>query len=317
MAERASDWGMGGARLVDRGQLVDALDRAVTRRVTLISAPAGSGKTSLLRAWADRPFHTHQVAFVSVRRDQNDEQLFWLALLEAIRKAGGKSQADEPLTATPGFDAGAMVDRVLADLGRSSGRIVLVIDDLHELGPTVQPHLTRLLTELPAHVHAVLGTRRDLRLRLHQLRLAGELAEIRAADLRFSKAETRELLAASGVVLSDQALATLHERTEGWAAGLRLAAISLAEHPDPERFVAEFSGSNRTVGDYLVGEMLERQPAQVQRLLLNTSLLERVNGQLADLMTGSSGSESEKMLLDLEDANAFVFSVDPERTWFR
>src|SRR5712691_6611719 len=169
-------------------------------------------------------------------------------------------------------------------------------------------HLTRLLAELPPHVHAVLGTRRHLRLRLHQLRLAGELAEIRAADLRFSAAETRELLATSGVALSDQALATLQQRTEGWAAGLRLAAISLAEHPNPERFVAEFSGSNRTVGDYLVGEMLERQPAQVQRLLLNTSLLERVNGQLADLMTGSSGSESEseKILLDLEDANAFV-----------
>src|SRR5260370_279714 len=175
-------------------------------------------------------------------------------------------------------------------------------------------------TEVRVNVDAVLGTSRDLRLRLHQLRLAGELAEIRAADLRFSNAETRELLAASGVVLSDQALATLHERTEGWAAGLRLAAISLAEHSDPERFVTEFSGSNRTVGDYLVGEMLERQPAQVQRLLLNTSLLERGNGQLADLMTGSSGSESEsrseKMLLDLEDANAFVISVDPERTLF-
>src|SRR5205085_7063101 len=121
-AERASDWGMGGARLVDRGQLVDALDRAVTRRVTLISAPAGSGKTSLLRAWADRRLQTHRVAFVSVLRDLNDEQLFWLALLEAIRSTVGKSQADEPLTATPGFDVGAMVDRVLSELGRHGGR---------------------------------------------------------------------------------------------------------------------------------------------------------------------------------------------------
>src|ERR1700736_6790031 len=102
---------MGGARLVDRGQLVEALDRAVTRRVTLISAPAGSGKTSLLRAWAARPFQAHQVAFVSVRRDLNDEQLFWLALLEAIRNGAGKNDAYEPLAATPAFNAGAMVDR--------------------------------------------------------------------------------------------------------------------------------------------------------------------------------------------------------------
>ena len=323
-AERASDWGTSGTRLVDRGRLLAALDRAVTRKVTVISAPAGSGKTSLLRAWADRPQQTHRVAFVTVRREQHDEQLFWLALLQAIRETATvvESDADEPLVATPGFNAKAMVDRVLSQLADYPGRLVLVIDDLHELEAAgVQPHLHRLLTELPAHVHAVLGTRRDLRLRLHQLRLAGELAEIRAADLRFSEAETRELLTTSGVILSDGAVATLHQRTEGWAAGIRLAAISLAEHPDPERFVTEFSGSNRTVGDYLMGEMLERQPAQVQRLLLHTSLLERVNGELADVMTGCSGSESEseseKILLDLEEANAFVMSVDPERTWFR
>ena len=115
--------------------------------------------------------------------------------------------------------------------------------------------------------------------------------------------------------MSNRALATLHKRTEGWAAGIRLAAISLAEHPDAERFVAEFSGSNRTVADYLIGELLERQPAHIQQLLLRTSLLERVNGELADLMTGCSGSE--QLLLELEDANAFVVSLDPERTWFR
>jgi LuxR family maltose regulon positive regulatory protein len=108
---------------------------------------------------------------------------------------------------------------------------------------------------------------------------------------------------------------TLHQRTEGWAAGLRLAVLSLAGHPDPERFVAEFSGSDRTVAEYLMAEMLERQPPEVQRLLLRTSLLDRVNGELADLLTGATGSE--RILLDLEDANAFVVSLDPGRTWFR
>ena len=282
----------------------------------MISAPAGSGKSSLLGAWADRPGQTHRVAFVTVRRDQRDEQLFWLALLQAIRATLDEDTADEPLVATPVFNAEAMVDRVLAYLADYPGRLVLVLDDLHELESAgMQTQITRLLTELPSHVHALLATRRDLRLGLHQLRLAGELAEIRAADLRFTEAETRAVLAAAGVVLSDQAAITLHKRTEGWAAGIHLAAISMAEHPDPERFVAEFSGTNRTVADYLVGELLERQPRHIQKLLLRTSVLEQVNGELANLMTGYSGSE--QLLLELEDANAFVVSIDPERTWFR
>ena len=164
-------------------------------------------------------------------------------------------------------------------------------------------------------MHALLTTRHDLPLRLHQLRLAGELAEIRAADLRFTERETRELLAASGITLSEAGVALLHQRTEGWAAGLRLAALSLAGHPDPERFVADFSGTNRAVAEYLLAEMLDRQPGDVQDLLLRTCLLNRVNGELADLLTGRPGSE--RILLELEDANAFVVSLDPERTWFR
>jgi LuxR family maltose regulon positive regulatory protein len=209
-----------------------------------------------------------------------------------------------------------MVDRVLSELADPRGDITLVIDDLHELNsPEALSQLTRLLMNLPPQVHAMLTTRHDLRLRLHQLRLAGELAEIRAADLRFSERETRELLDASGIALSDAGAALLHQRTEGWAAGLRLAALSLADHPDPERFVAEFSGSDRTVAEYLIAEMLERQPPDVQDLLLRTSLLDRVNGELADLLTGRPGSE--RILLELEDANAFVESLDPERTWFR
>ena len=181
-----------------------------------------------------------------------------LALLNAVRHASGTTSGAEPPTATPDFNLPKLVDRVLSELGELSGRIILVIDDLHELkSPEALAQVTRLLTNLPPHVHAVLATRRDLRLRLHQLRLAGELAEIRAADLRFTERETRELLDASGIALSEAGAALLHQRTEGWAAGLRLAAISLAGHPDPERFVAEFSGSNRTVAEYLIAEMLE------------------------------------------------------------
>jgi LuxR family maltose regulon positive regulatory protein len=303
-------------RLIDRGDLVAALDRAAASKVTVISAPAGSGKTSLLRAWAGRPGQSHRLALVQVQRDQQDAQQFWLALLDAVRHATGADSGAEPPPGTPDFNAPAMVGRVLSELADARGGITLVIDDLHELtSPEAPAQLTRLLTNLPPHVHAVLTTRHDVRLGLHELRLAGELAEIRAEDLRFTERETRELLDASGIRLSEAGVALLHQRTEGWAAGLRLAAISLAGHPDPERFVTEFSGSERTVAEYLLAEMLERQPPDVQDLLLRTCLLDRVNGELADLLTGRPGSE--RILLDLEDANAFVVSLDPERTWFR
>jgi LuxR family transcriptional regulator, maltose regulon positive regulatory protein len=310
-----------GPRLINRGDLVAALDRAAASKVTVISAPAGSGKTSLLRAWASRPGQPRRLAVVPVQRGQQDAQQFWLALLGAVRHAtgangAGATGAAELPAATPGFNAPAMVGRVLSELADAPGGVTLVIDDLHELhSPAAPGQLTRLLTNLPPQVHAILTTRHDLRLRLHRLRLAGELAEIRAADLRFSERETRELLDASGIALSDSGAVLLHQRTEGWAAGLRLATLSLVGHPDPERFVTEFSGSDRTVAEYLIAEMLDRQPPHVQDLLLRTSLLDRVNGELADLLTGRPGSE--QILLGLEDANAFVESLNPERTWFR
>jgi LuxR family transcriptional regulator, maltose regulon positive regulatory protein len=303
-------------KLIARADLVARLDRAAAGKVTIISAPAGSGKTSLLRAWSDRPGLAGRVAFAPVRRDGQDAQAFWLALLAAVGHSPGAVRHMGPPTATPDFDVRKLADRVLSELAGHCDPVIIVIDDLHELkSPESLDQLTRLLGNLPHGVSAIVATRHDLRLGLHQLRLAGELAEIRAADLRFSERETRELLAVSGIALSEADAALLCQRTEGWAAGLRLAALSLAGHPDPQRFIAEFSGSERTVAEYLIAEMLERQPDDIQNLLLRTSLLDRINGDLADLLTGRSGSE--RFLLRLEDANAFVVSLDPERTWFR
>ncbi len=299
--------------LIHRAGLLAALDRAAEAKVTLISAPAGSGKTSLLRAWAAGPARLHRLVIVPVQRDQQDSQQFWLAVLTAVRQASGGSGH---LAATPDFNEATISDRVLSELAENQEPTFLLIDDLHELtAPDALPQLARTLERLPAHVHAILASRRDLTLRLHKLRLAGDLAEIRAADLRFTPEETRELLTASDILLSEAGAAQLHDRTEGWAAGLRLAALSLAHSDDPERFVAEFSGSDRTVAEYLMAEMLESQPADVQQLLLRTSLVDRVNGELADLLTGQPGSD--RILLDLEDANAFVLSLDADRTWFR
>ena len=293
--------------LLDREELLQRLDRAVTKRVTIISAPPGSGKTSLLRAWADRSRKLRRVAFVSVDRDQRDAQRFWWAVLNAIRSPAGSIDA---------LDGDQLVERIVSEVAEQVGPLVLIIDDLHELtSADALTQLEHLLAILPSSARVVLSSRRDPPIRLHQLRLADEVAEIRAGDLRFTESEARELLAVSGISLSDGATAALYERTEGWAAGLRLAVISLSGHPDPERFVAEFSGTDRAIGEYLMAEMLERQPSEVQSMLLRTSLVDRLNGELADLLAGRSGSE--QMLLELEDANAFVVSLDAQRTWFR
>jgi LuxR family transcriptional regulator, maltose regulon positive regulatory protein len=298
--------------LLDRERLVTSLDDAVARRVTVISATAGSGKTSLLRAWAERSSGARRVAFVSVERDEQDAERFWSRVLAATRAPA----TSDPREAAPAVLGGDPVEVVVSELAEQDGQIVLIIDDLHELKSTdALAQLERLLELLPSSTRVILSSRRDPPLRLHRLRLADELAEMRAGDLRFSEDETRELLVLSGVSLSEDGVAALHERTEGWAAGLRLATISLGHHADPERFVAEFSGTDRAIGEYLMAEMLEGQPTEVQRMMLRTSLVDRMNGELADLMADRSGSE--QVLLELEDANAFVVSLDPGRTWFR
>ncbi|MEA2497403.1 MAG: LuxR family transcriptional regulator, maltose regulon positive regulatory protein, partial [Thermoleophilaceae bacterium] len=302
--------------LLDREDLLELLDRAVTKRVTVISAPPGSGKTTLLRAWADRSANSHRVAFVSVNRDQQDAEQFWSAVVEAVRSPARSIDPQRQPAATAALESDQVVDAVLSEFAEQAEPVVLIIDDLHELrSPDALAQLDHLLAILSGSARLVLSSRRDPPIRLHQLRLADEVAEIRADDLRFTESETRELLGASGISLSDAGATALYQRTEGWAAGLRLAVISLRGHPDPERFVAEFSGTDRAIGEYLMAEMLERQPSEVQSMLLRTSLVDRMNAELADLLAGRSGSE--QMLLELEEANAFVVSLDAQRTWFR
>jgi LuxR family maltose regulon positive regulatory protein len=234
----------------------------------------------------------------------------------ALRDTAAGSKLVQPLTAAPDLDGWAIAERLRKDLASLEDRIWLVINDLHELhSAEALAQLELLVMRAPDRLRFVLATRRDVRLGLHRLRLEGELTEIRTADLWFTLEESRALLEAAGVVLPDAALAQLHARTEGWAAGLRLAALSLAGHPDPERFAAEFCGSERTVAEYLLAEVLERQPEEVRRLLLRTSILGRVNGELADLLTGEAGGE--RILQDLEAAGAFVASLDARRSWFR
>ena len=300
--------------IVCRRELFERLQGAA--RVTQISAPAGSGKTFLLRSWiADAGLAEH-VAWVPVHREERDPQRFWISVADALRGTAAGSELVRPLTVAPDLDGWALVERLLKDLASLEGRIWLVIDDLHELrSADTRAQLELLLMRAPDRLRFVLSARHDLRLGLHRLRLEGELAEIRSADLRFSLDEARALLKAAGVQLSDSALALLHARIEGWVAGLRLAALSLARHPDPERFADEFSGSERTVAEYLLAEVLERLPAEIRCLLLRTSVLERVSGPLADALTGGSGGE--RILQDLEAAGAFVVALDVRRSWFR
>jgi LuxR family maltose regulon positive regulatory protein len=299
---------------VSRSALFERL--AGAERVLQISAPAGSGKTVLMRSWIAEAGLAQRAAWVPVDSQERDRRPFWISVADALRGTAAGSALVRPLTAPPDLDGWAVVERLLTDLAPVQERLWLMIDDADLLDAgEVLPQLELLVLRAPPELRFVLATRHDLRLGLHRLRLEGELTEIRVADLRFSLAEARALFGAAGVELPAGALARLHGRTEGWAAGLRLAALSLAGHPDAERFAAEFSGTHRTVAEYLMAEVLERQPEEVRRLLLRTSILERVSGPLADVLTGSSGGE--RILQDLEQAGAFVSSLDAGRSWFR
>ncbi len=301
------------AGLVERPRLFELLDRGTQGPVTLVAAPAGSGKTMLVSSWLSAA--KAPAAWVAVEREETDAIHFWGMVMDAVRGSGALPPGD-PLTTLVPSDQEEFVARLREGLAALSKPLLLVLDDLHHLrSPDALATLEQLLAHAPAQLRTLITTRRDPKLGLHRLRLAGELTEIRAADLDFTADEAGELLVAAGIAVAPGDLARLHERTEGWAAGLRLAAMSLARHEAPDRFVAEFSGSERTVADYLLGEVLASQPPEVRDLLLKTSILERVNGPLADLLTGRS--DGDRLLHELEEGNALVVATDVARSWFR
>ncbi|MDA0162620.1 LuxR C-terminal-related transcriptional regulator [Solirubrobacter ginsenosidimutans] len=310
-SEAAGAWGSGGDEpLVARRDLFERLARA--GRVTIVSAPAGSGKTWLVRSWVADAGLAGRTAWATVAHEERDGQRFWASVVDALDgvAAGDRGRArGEPR-------GEALIERLLRTMQRIDEPAVLVIDDLHELqAADALAALERFLVDPPAHLRVVLLSRGTPRLRLHRLRLAGTLTELRCSDLRFSLPATHELLKVSGSALSDAATAALHERTQGWAAGLRLATIGLAGHPDPDRYAAEFCGAERTVAGFLHAEVFDRQPPEVRDLLLRTAVLDGVNGPLADALTGRTGSL--RILHDLEEANAFVTAIDVGRSWFR
>jgi LuxR family transcriptional regulator, maltose regulon positive regulatory protein len=300
--------------LIRREALIERLRRGSRSGVTVLSAPAGSGKSSLLRSWSEG--EERCVALVSVGRGEQDAHRFWTSILDAVRRSDDNGDAGPAVVSSSSSEADSAYEQLLSVLLDREDELVLAVDDLHELDcAEALEQLDDLLAALPPSLHVVLASRVEPSLRLHRLRLDGRLTEIRGADLHFDFAEASELLAASGVELSEAGLTRLHEQTEGWAAGLRLAALALNECADPEEFVAAFSGSERTVSEYLLAEALNHQPDHVRDLLLRVSIAEQVSGELAELLVGQRGGQAT--LRELENANAFVVSVDPERRTFR
>ena len=303
---------------VDRARLIDRLGRGVMSRLTLVSAPPGFGKTTLVAQWIAGQGAGWSTAWVSLEPSDNEPATFWAYVVAAVAKAA----PDAPSTARGLLEEGqARLDRVIAalvnDLAALEGELVIVLDDVHVIeARDIADGIAFLLDHLPPRVHLVLLTRSDPPLPLARLRARGELVEVRAADLRFTSDEAAAYLNGQmGFALAGADVATLEARTEGWIAALQLAAISMRGRDDVASFIASFAGDDRYVVDYLADEVLERQPEAIRAFLLRTSVLDRLTGGLCDAVTGETGGAA--MLEALERANLFLVPLDDRRRWYR
>jgi LuxR family maltose regulon positive regulatory protein len=306
------------AGLLPRAGLQSLLQASLQAKLCLLAAPAGSGKTTLLAQWGQAAGGS-RVAWVSLDERDNDPTRFWSYLVAALRtvEPGVGTVALEALRGPSVELERVVVPSLVNDLATVGAPLVLVLDDYHLITDAIcHQTLGWFLDHLPPAVHVVLLTRLDPPLPLARMRARGELTELRAAELHFTDEETAALLNDSmGLALPPEDVARLAERTEGWAAGLVLAGLSLRGRPDPSGFIASFHGDDRHVADYLVAEVLERQPPELRAFLLRTSVLERLSGPLCDAVLETKGSAAR--LGELERSSLFVVPLDDRREWYR
>jgi LuxR family maltose regulon positive regulatory protein len=304
---------------VERGDLVDYL-AGVTARLVLVDAPAGSGKTTLVAQWHSSPAESRPFAWITLDQGDNDPARLWLHVVCALQRACPKLDADAilgGLRAQAPDIAGRLLPLLVNAAAALPDPVVLVLDDYHVIKEaSCQDQVAFLLRHLPPAVQLVLVTRADPPLPLARLRAAGELAEIRARELRFAPAQVAQLVAGTaGIELSEPDLASLSRRTEGWPAGVYLVALALRGHPSPSAFIRQLTGETRFIVDFLAEEVLGHQPAAVRQFLTRTSVLSRFCAPLCDAVVGSANAAEIIDLLERE--NLFVVPLDEHRQWFR
>ena len=309
------------ADLVARPRLAARLDRGAGAKLTLVSAPTGFGKTSLVSQWISSrsAAHHRKVAWLALDRDDDQPAAFWADVVAALQAADVAhfGEAIVSLLESGQAPTEGVLAAMVNELSALPDELDLVLDDYHVIDdPAVHEGMVFLLDHLPPQVHLLITTRADPPFPLARLRARGELVEVRAADLRFTGEEAWTYLnEVMGLGLGSEDVAALEGRTEGWVAALQLAALSMEGREDAADFVARFTGNDRYIVDYLVEEVLERLPAEIRTFLLDTCILERLNGPLCDAVTGRS--DSKAMLGAVERRNLFVVLLDDERQWYR